>query len=246
MNIFIRHDVSKVDHIEFIRYAIHHTIEWSFLHKQHKTAVPDDLLVFFIHVYSSANEKINDNIYKQIREIHSKADINFVSQSEEADAASNILHKGDFFIRMESDIILPNGIIRDKLFHITSDSNQNICFMTATYKYYYKKIYWHGKEFVVRDFIKCKDVFFQDSIWKSNAYIPEWDERYRVTHNILSKTGGVPPVQSPNPLLHSWGETTRVVIKNPYEGDLSNDYDKLLNSVEMFVHKFEKVDHESI
>lgn len=246
MNIFITHDVSKVDHIEFIRYAIWHGMEWSFLHKRHNTVVPYDLPVFFIRVYSSENEKIDDSIYKQIRKSHSKADINFVSQSEEVDAAANILHEGDLFIRMQSDTILPNGIIREKLNNINSTSNKNICFPVSKYKYNYKKVYWHDKEFVVKDFIRCEDKFFQDATWKSDSYIPEWDERYHITHNILSKTGGIPPVLSPSPLLHGWGEIARTIIKNPHEGDFSNDYDIVLNSIEMFVHKFEKVDHESI
>ena len=84
------------------------------------------------------------------------------------------------------------------------------------------------------------------STYFENNFIPDWDERFYMTHALLAKLGDDPPIMSPSPLLHQWGDKIRLIRNNNHQGEFDQDKDMLIGKMSHTVHKFERVADDSI
>ena len=67
-----------------------------------------------------------------------------------------------------------------------------------------------------------------------------------MTHALLAKLGDDPPIMSPSPLLHQWGDKIRLIRNNNHQGEFDQDKDMLIGKMSHVVHKFERVADDSI
>ena len=234
MNVLIYHDVSKVKDLGFMGYNIWHMIEWEKAFITNKIKIDKIVPIFYIYVYSSKGEAIEQSVFNAIQSIHSDALIYFTTPQEHQEVQHRLLSEGDRFIQVESDILLPIPIVRDKMrnYPVTS---KNIWLPVAHYKYCYKEVEWKNNKHNVKSFIPSKDSFYNSEITL------DWDERYYITHALFAKLKGALPLISPSPLFHNWGVTVRVVINNNYRDSFSDEYDISLSDCSSFIAKFERV-----
>ena len=242
MNVFIQHDISKVKDISFMGHNIWNMIEWEKVFITNKVSgveVPEKSPIFYIYIYSSGGHDINSSIYNTIQDIHSDAVIYFTTLQEYQEIQQRIIYEGDIYIQMDSDIILPQVIVRDKIRYFP-DCEQNIWLPVSHYKYYYKTVKWKNKKYTVKSFAQCKDNFYNTNI------MLDWDERYYITHALFGKLKGSLPLLNPSPLLHQWGMTAKTIIKNHHPGPFTKEHDITLSDYSSFITKFERVPDDSV
>lgn len=234
MNVLIYHDVSKVKDISFMGYNIWNMLEWEKVFITNKVKIDEIVPTFYIYVYSSEGHEIEQSIFNAIQNIHSDALIYFTTPQEHQQIQDRLISEGDRFIQIESDILLPVPIVRDKLRRCPV-TPKNIWLPVAHYKYCYKEVEWKNNKYNVKCFIPSKDGFYNSDI------LLDWDERYYITHSLFEKLKGALPIVSPTPFFHNWGKTVRVVVNNSYRDSFSDEYDATLSDCSSFIAKFERV-----
>lgn len=235
MNVLIYHDVSKVKDLSFMGYNIWTMVEWENAFITNKVKVAAIFPTFYIYVYSSEGCKIDQSIFQSIKEIHSDAVIHFTTMEEHQVIRDRLVSKGERFVQLESSILLPIPIVRDKMRNYPP-TKKNIWLPVAHYKYGYKEVEWKNNKYTVKTFIPSKQ-----SLYNNSDIELDWDERYYITHALFGKLNGALPIMSPSPLFHNWGQTLKVVINNNYEDQFSDQYDIALSHCSSFIAKFERV-----
>jgi hypothetical protein len=230
MNYLIDHTAT---HINFIVYTLWHTTWFTAAH-QEKNWFEADLPQFYIHTNPENMESLAHNIKKQIPAIP------FIMISEE--------NRLSFFndlktptIHMESTMLIPRALYYSNITLPEPLEHKNLCFPLLSYKYNYKTVTSQGKKYSVKNFIRSTESFFDTD------FIPDWDERFHITHNLLGKLEGSPPILSPSPLIHNWGREIRLIRKNSYDDPpLNEEKDFIVRNMSYAVHKFERVPDDSV
>ena len=200
---------------------------------QQKTSlIETDLPEFYIYDIGS-----DPNLSSTINQTVPDLPFKLISESERK---SLFQEMEEIMMHLESTMILPRVIYYSTFDLPEHIKNKNICVPLMTYKYNYKTVTFQGKEFSVKNFIRSKETFFE------NNFIPDWDERFYMTHALLAKLGDDPPIMSPSPLLHQWGDKIRLIRNNNHQGEFDQDKDMLIGKMSHTVHKFERVADDSI
>ena len=249
MNLLITHDISKVKHTKFIEYTIWHVL-----------GVPNQQNNIYLYIHSLNNvvdenvrNNIISNIYTEIKKICGYSldptcrsltgwlpGKNSISVLENSDEVQNIIQDitaTSSLITMESDTLLPKPILYS-LVELKSD--HNILLPLLIYKYSHKEVFWKGKKYRVKNFINSEDLFYpQVTPHSQTKFIPDWDERYHMTHGLLAKLDDNLPFLSPSPLLHEYRTFRCTIINSIGDGKLNQDDGIRLNNMSLAVHKFE-------
>ncbi len=208
-------------------------LSWFTMTLQQKQSLRETVLPEFCIYDPNVDSNIFDEIDKAIPELPFKV----LDQSERdsvfQDMKSPIVH-------FESTMILPRLMYYTNFELPDHFKNRNVCLPLITYKYNYKTVNVNGKDFRVKNFIRSTEPFFE------NAFVPDWDERFYITHALLAKLGEDPPLMSPSPLLHEWGSKVRLIKNNNHEGDFDPEKDVVISKMSYVVHKFERVADDSI
>ena len=229
MKILIDH---IADHTNFLSYLVWN-ISWFTMVLQKKESVLDaDLPQLYIYNKTS-DSNLSHTISQTVRDFPFK----LVSESERK---SLFQEMEEIMMHLESTMILPR-VIYYSTFDLPEDmKNKNICVPLMTYKYNYKTVTFQGKEFRIKNFIRSEETFFE------NNFIPDWDERFCISHSLLAKLGDDPPIMSPSPLLHQWGDKIRLIRNNNHQEEFDQDKDVLIGKMSHAVHKFVRVADDSI
>ena len=229
MKVLIDH---TADHTNFLSYMIWH-ISWFTMILQNKASILDtDLPEFFLY-NATPHPPTFDSVAKRIPDVSFKV----ISPTERRSIFQNI---DDPILHLESTLMLPRIVYLSDCALPEEFSGKNLCLPLVTYKYNYKTVTFEGKEFRVKNFVPCQDLFFETN------FIPDWDERFCITHSLLAKLGDDPPPISPSPLLHDWGTNIRLIRNNSHDGNFDADKDVFIGKMSHAVHKFERVADDSI
>tara|TARA_R110002020_G_scaffold65002_1_gene171982 strand:- start:1284 stop:1997 length:714 start_codon:yes stop_codon:yes gene_type:complete len=237
MNVFIQHDISKVKDISFMGYNIWNMIEWEkfwIVNRVSGVEISEKFPIFYIDIYSSEDHEIDSSISSSIQNIHPDAVIHFVTPQEYQKIQQRIISEGGIYIHLDSDVLLPQVIVRDKMRSFPS-TEKNVWLPLGYHKYSHKEVEWKNKKYTVKSFIPCQDNFYDTDI------ILDWDERYYITHALFEKLKGALPKLSPSPLFHEWGQFIKIIANNNYRNEFSEQYDIILRDPNCFVYKFERV-----
>ena len=229
MKILLDH---TADHTNFLLHTVW-SLSWFLMTLQKKESLKEtDLPKFYIY-----NDTPVSNLSNIISQTVPDLPFKLISESERK---SLFQEMEEIMMHLESTMILPRVIYYSTFDLPEHIKNKNICVPLMTYKYNYKTVTFQGKEFSVKNFIRSKETFFE------NNFIPDWDERFYMTHALLAKLGDDPPIMSPSPLLHQWGDKIRLIRNNNHQGEFDQDKDMLIGKMSHVVHKFERVADDSI
>ena len=229
MKILLDH---TADHTNFLLHTVW-SLSWFLMTLQKKESLKEtDLPKFYIY-----NDTPDSNLSNIISQTVPDLPFKLISESERK---SLFQEMEEIMMHLESTMILPRVIYYSTFDLPEHIKNKNICVPLMTYKYNYKTVTFQGKEFSVKNFIRSKETFFE------NNFIPDWDERFYMTHALLAKLGDDPPIMSPSPLLHQWGDKIRLIRNNNHQGEFDQDKDMLIGKMSHVVHKFERVADDSI
>ena len=229
MKILLDH---TADHTNFLLHTVW-SLSWFMMTLQKKESLKEtDLPEFYIY-----NDTPDSNLSNIISQTVPDLPFKLISESERK---SLFQEMEEIMMHLESTMILPRVIYYSTFDLPEHIKNKNICVPLMTYKYNYKTVTFQGKEFSVKNFIRSKETFFENNV------IPDWDERFYMTHALLAKLGDDPPIMSPSPLLHQWGDKIRLIRNNNHQGEFDQDKDMLIGKMSHTVHKFERVADDSI
>ena len=229
MKILIDH---TTDHANFLLHSLWNLSWFMMVLQQKASLIETDLPEFYIY-----NDTPDSNLSNIISQTVPDLPFKLISESERK---SLFQEMEEIMMHLESTMILPRVIYYSTFDLPEHIKNKNICVPLMTYKYNYKTVTFQGKEFSVKNFIRSKETFFE------NNFIPDWDERFYMTHALLAKLGDDPPIMSPSPLLHQWGDKIRLIRNNNHQGEFDQDKDMLIGKMSHVVHKFERVADDSI
>ena len=251
---YIKHDIAKVKNLDFMIFNIDRIARTNLINKVF-------IFVYSTDPNTSRDYK-SEQIDRVIKEVKHSTGIEpviwkntedkildelvILTNIQDAEGIKNaVLEMNGTIIWVDSGTLFPRSFMIDcvqpeleETGERIIDQDLNIRLPVMHYKYKYKTIIYNNKERVVKEFIKTKDPFYLSHhvtpITKDEE-IPDWDERFYITHEILEKTEGAMPVVTPSPLLHNWGKT-ELFIQNTKEGEHA-----IFPNSKMLLHKFEEI-----
>lgn len=233
MNLFINHDISKVNHTKFIQYTLWQLISTSrvkpsvylYIHRDNYKIDTDQTQSILKEIYTEINQRFEFQIDNSIITI-----LDDVQQAK--NTVYNAVSMHGPLITIESNMLLPKPILYSQA---NFKHSHNIWLPLITFKHHKKKVKWNNKEYEVKNFVTAKDPYY------NSDYVPDWDERYHITHNLLAKLDDAMPTLSPSPLIHNYGNMTRVIRNNVNDGSFNNKSDIIVNKMSLSIHQFEDV-----
>ena len=226
MDLMIEHNIEHTQNIPYLLYNL-----WNFVHwKPMVTSMfskTDNIPNIYIWLYGSKPQEYTDTYLEETwSQLQGKHGLGLFTPLVNEEQAQEVIKKeveNGGLVMIPSNALLPRSISRGDLDKVALEQkDKNLCLPVAKYKYHYKTVKWKDKEYRVKEFIKCNDPFFG----YGNDFVPDWDERYHITHNLLGKLNGKLPMFSPSPLIHEWGAYCRARKRNLFnDAGMNNDYD---------------------
>jgi len=229
MKILIDH---TTHHINFLLHTMWN-FSWFMMTLQNKSSFDEaDLPEFYIY-----NGTTDTNLFDTVNKILPHTPFTLLNKSQRPPFFKDI--EGPV-IHLESSMLLPRSIYYTNFTLPENIKHKNICFPLVTYKYNYKTVTFQGKDCRVKNFVQSRGSFFE------NDFIADWDERFYMTHALLAKLGDDPPLMSPSPLLHDWGNKIRLIRNNAHEEGFDDEKDFIIGKMSHAVHKFERVSDDRV
>lgn len=243
MDLMIEHNIEHTQNIPYLLYNL-----WNFVHWRPMFAEPgtkhNHIPNVYIWLYASKPEHQSGTYLKKTwAQIEGKQGLGLFLPVVNEEEARGIIKKevteNGGIVMIPSNALLPRSISRGDLDKVAvKEKDKNLCLPTVKYKYHYKTVKWKDREYRVKEFIKCNDPFFS----YGTEFVPDWDERYHITHNLLGKLKGKLPGFSPSPLIHEWGGYCRAIKRNLCnDSGMNNDHDMKVPQMEGALHLFDYV-----